>query len=127
MQISREELELVAREINDSIYGHDRERKRKILEAAKEQVDSAVKFALQKALSIHSVSPTARKAFVELLKEQKDAINLLLVGENTKQKAAEMLKPIFGYKGGEFIAAFQDAFKKLQAEIQLDMKKGNAS
>ena len=118
------ELEAKAREINEAIYGPDRSRKRKLMEAAKEQADLSAKFALQKALSVHGISDSSKKAFVELLKERRDAVNILFASsQSEKQKATEMLKPIFGYKGMEFIEGFQSAFRQLQSEIEFEKKR----
>ncbi len=122
MQIPLEEYEAKAKEINDSIFGSDRKKRLPALKAIKPQVDAAAKFALEKALMMKGISEAERRAFVSLLREQKDAINLLMVGGQNKRKAAEMLAPIFGYKGKDFIETFQGIFKKLQAEIQLDTR-----
>lgn len=126
MNVLQEELESKAREINNLVFGRDRKRRRQALEYVKEQADAGAKFALEKALMISGISPTARDAFVGLLREEKDAINILFVSQGLKPKSVELLKPIFGYKSGEFLDAFQDAFKKLQVEIALDMKRQDA-
>ncbi|HLC93264.1 MAG TPA: hypothetical protein VJH23_06180 [archaeon] len=127
MQVSQEEYESKAKEINDSIFGADRKKKLKLMEKAKFQVDASAKFALEKALQMKGISQTERNAFISLLKEQKDAINILFVSGEQKEKSVDMLKPIFGYKGSDFIDTFQDVFKKLQVEVQLDMKRSGAS
>ena len=126
MKATQQECEAKAAEINDDIFGSDRKRKLKLMETVKMQVDASAKFALEKALSMNGISAAERTAFVELLREQKDAINLLLVDASLRQKSAEMLKPIFGYKSAEFIGAFQDAFRKIQSEVKLDMQRGRS-
>lgn len=127
MQLSVQELEAKARQINDEVFGPDHKRKRNMGDAVKEQVNACAKFALEKALSMNGISGAERSAFLAVLKEQKDAINLLLVSDGQKEKAAAMLKPIFGYKSGEFIDAFQSAFRQLHNEVQFDMKRKNAA
>ena len=122
MQIAREEFEAKAKEINDSILGEGRRAKPALMKLVKAQVDASAKFALGKALMMNGISEAERQAFIGLLKEQKDAINLLMVDGSQKAKSAEMLSPIFGYKAKDFIGTFQDIFRKLQAEIQLDMR-----
>ncbi len=126
MTVSQEELEAKAREINDAVLGPDRKESVKLLDAVKKRADLGAKFALEKALNSRGISEAGKKAFVELLREQKDAINILLVSAGQKQKAIEMLKPIFGYKSKEFLENFQDIFKKLQVEISLDLQKQEA-
>ncbi len=122
MDISREELEKRAKEINDSVFGPDRKQKRKLMDALKEQVNASAKFALGKALSIPGVSPTARAAFLAVLKEQKDAVNILMLPREKQEKAVDMLKPIFGQKSAAFVQAFREAFTQIQSEIQHDRK-----
>ena len=122
MKIPQEEYEKAAKEINDAIFGADRKKKLKFMDSVKLQINAGVKFALEKALSSKAISQTGRNAFVELLREQKDAINILMVDPSMKQKSAEMLKPIFGHKALEFIDNFQDIFGKVQSEVQLDLK-----
>ncbi|HLC79150.1 MAG TPA: hypothetical protein VJG83_01850 [archaeon] len=123
MQISSEELVQKARQINDSIYGTERKNKVEIADVIKIHVTEGAKFALEKALGAKGVSLAERSAFVAVLKEQKDAVNILLVGNDQKQKAIDMLKPIFGYKSEEFIDNFQTVFKKIEQEIESDRKK----
>ena len=123
MQISSEELVQKARQINDSIYGTESKNKVEIADVIKIHVTEGAKFALEKALGAKGVSLAERSAFVAVLKEQKDAVNILLVGNDQKQKAIDMLKPIFGYKSEEFIDNFQTVFKKIEQEIESDRKK----
>ena len=122
MKIDQNEFLAKAKEINDSIFGPKRDKKVKLLDAAKIQANESAKFALEKAFSAPWLSAAMRNAFLEVLREQKDAINVLLVSGDQKQKSIEIIKPIFGQKSGDFIDNFQKAFKAMEAELQADMK-----
>lgn len=126
-EVSREELALKAKEINDKLFGRTRKKKSSFQKALNEQVNASTKFALEKSLKLVEVPKSSKKAFVELLKEQNDAINLLFVGEKEEAKVVEMLKPLFGEKSRDFIRSFRDVFNKLQSEIELDKQKFQAS
>src|SRR3989344_2634965 len=117
VSVSREELEARASEIGRKVSARRAAGKSGFLELVKEEVDESAKFALEKALSMKGISPAQRKAFVELLREEKDIVNLLLVGDKSKAKAAEMLKPLLGFKAGEFIESFQKVFIEIQREL----------
>ena len=123
VSVSREDLEKKAREINNMIFGVDRSKKVKLAEAFNIQADLGTKFALENAFLLRGISDQGKKGFVEILKEQKDAVNLLFAKNEHKEKAISMLKPLFGYKSKEFIETFQDIFERLQKEIEADRDK----
>lgn len=127
MGIASEELEARAREINDTVFGKDRKLKKNPIYFVKEQSDLCAKFALEKALSMHGISDASKIAFIGLLKEQPDAINLLFADSANKEKAIVMLKPIFGQNAGPFIDAFQTDFGKILKAAQEEMKRLGAA
>jgi len=116
-----------AREISKKVFGRTGKKKRAFKDALKEQVDLSAKFALEKALETDGLSMESKRAFVELLKEEKGAISLLMVSKEEEPKAVEMLRPLFGEKSGEFISNFRGAFNRLQEEIALAREKFSAS
>ncbi len=120
MPLSATELSSKAKEINDRIFGPTREAKPDPLSALKVQLDESAKFAMQKALSEHWVSPSERDSFLAVLKERPDAVNLFIVGDDLMHKSIEMLMPIFGYKSARLLGAFRESFNALQEALKQD-------
>jgi len=127
MIVTNEELERKAKELNDKYFGRTRKKKIQIEPTIKAQINDCVKFALEKALKTPGLQDSSKKAFVELLEEQKDAINLLLVPEEKEQKSIEMLKPLFEDQTKEFLHTFREIFSRLQNELNEEKKNFNAS
>ena len=127
MIVTNEELEKKAKEINDKYFGRTRKKKVQMNVVIKAQINDCVKFALEKALQTQGLQESSKKAFVELLEEQKDAINLLLVSKEKEQKSIEMLKPLFEDKTTEFLQNFREVFSRLQNELNEEKKNFNAS
>jgi len=124
VSVSRKELEEKASEIGRKVSARRASGAAKPLEIIKEEVDESAKFALEKALSMKGISETQRSAFIELLKEEKGLVNILLVSDKSKAKAAEMLKPLLGFKAEEFIDSFQKVFIEIQRELHGRKKQG---
>ena len=120
MEASASELSGMAREINNRIFGQGRTLRPDALIALKMQLDESAKFALQKTLSSQWISPSERESFLEVLKEQPDAVNLFIVGDAERHRSIEMIKPIFGYKSAKVLDLFRDSFNALQEAIEKD-------
>ena len=113
----------IAREINDAVFGKARKIRKNPVQAVKEQSDLCAKHALAKALSLQGISGSGKKAFVELLKEQPDAVNILFASAANMQKAAELLKPMFGKNAAAFIGEFQTEFNEIM-QAAMEENKG---
>jgi len=122
MIVTNEELEKKAKELNDKYFGRTRKKKVQIEPTIKAQINDCIKFALEKALKTSGLQESSKKAFVELLKEQKDAINLLLVPEEQEQKSIELLKPLFEDNTKEFLHNFREVFSRIQNELNEEKK-----
>ncbi|MEK6958327.1 MAG: hypothetical protein AABW99_05105 [archaeon] len=122
VSVSAADLRKKAREINDSIFGGDRKGKVALNLAIKKSVEASALFALEKTLSKTRVSEGAKSSFVDIIRGQPDAINLLFASEQNKAQAIEMLKPLFGYKTKQLLGDFQKIFLDLQREIQEEKK-----
>jgi hypothetical protein len=92
-----------------------------------EITNESMRYALQNVLSKQWVSATQKKALLEILKEQKDAINLLFFTGENKGKAIQILKPLFGNNSKKFIDEFQKSFDKMQRELLSSLEKPTAS
>jgi len=125
--ISSEELSSKAKEINAKIFGRTGKKKRKFKEVLKEQVDEAARFALEKALLINGIPPESKKAFLEILLEQHDAIIILFADGKQESQAIEMLEPLFKEKTKKFLQTFKNTFNQLQNEINSQKEKYSAS
>ncbi|MCR4368544.1 MAG: hypothetical protein NUV67_01410 [archaeon] len=128
--MAEEGIELIrrkAKQINDQIYGRTRKKKTPLDKALKMQVNESARFALGEALKKTELPRDGKKGFVELLREQPDAINLLLVKEGAEKKSIEMLSPLLGEKTSEFIHNFRVSFNALQKEIAFDRQNFSAS
>jgi len=122
MIVTNEELEKKAKELNNKYFGRTRKKKVQIEPTIKAQINDCIKFALEKALKTKGLQESSKKAFVELLEEQKDAINLLLVPEGQEQKSIELLKPLFEDKTKEFLHNFREVFSRIQNELNEEKK-----
>ncbi|PIN85548.1 MAG: hypothetical protein COV47_01585 [Candidatus Diapherotrites archaeon CG11_big_fil_rev_8_21_14_0_20_37_9] len=121
------ELSKKAKEINDNVFGRTRKKKRIMADSVKESINECAKFALEKTLKLPEIRVESRVAFIELLRDQPDMINILLVSDKMKPKAIEMLKPLFGEKSDFFIAEFLDSFSKIHAEVNSERQNFHAS
>ena len=127
MIVSREEIKKKASGINELVFGRTRRKKVKLADALKLQVEESIRYSIEKALQTDGISPESKKAFVELLKEEKGMVNVLLAGAKEKEKAVRMLEPLFGEKSGEFMNNFQEIFNALQEEMVIEKKRYTAS
>ncbi|VVC00648.1 Uncharacterised protein [uncultured archaeon] len=126
MGISKHELAAKAKEINDLIFGVDRKMPRKAMDALKQQADESARYALQKAFSMKGVPESEKRAFIEVLKEKPDAINILMVAKEDQQKSVEMIRPIFGARSSIIIGTFRHAYEQLQEAIREDRERYKA-
>ncbi len=127
VKVSREELIEKAKAINTKIFGRTMKKKVKLGKALQMQVQESIKFALDKAFQVEGIPKSAKKGFLELLKEQKGAINILLINDDYKGMAIQMLQPMFGEKSEEFVETFLETFRGLQNEINLGKKSFSAA
>jgi len=125
--VSREELTQKAREINGKIFGRTRKKKVKFEDALKIQVNESAKFALKKALSIDGIASEAKKSFIEIIKADKESINVFMVKDDDLGQAIGMIKPLFGDNSKSIVETFREVFSQLQEEISLDKEKFSAS
>lgn len=116
-----------AKEINDRVFGADRKSSVQIEEGLKQQVNENMRYSLNLALHEQWVSEPQRRAFVDVLKEQKDAIDILFTPKKDKTRAIQIIKPLFGAKSGKFLETFQSHFDRMQKELVKDLENKNRS
>jgi hypothetical protein len=119
------DFEKKAKEIKSKIFSNVENLD--IEKSIKEITNESMRYALQHVLSKQWVSATQKKAFLEILKEQKDAINLLFFTGENKGKAIQILKPLFGNNSKKFINEFQNTFDKMQRELLSYLEKPTAN
>lgn len=95
--------------------------------AIREFTNESMRYALNMCLGKTWVSTSQKNALLAVFKEQKDAINMLFFTGKDKDKAIQMLKPLFGNNSKKFIDEFQKNFDKMQRELLAGLDGKSAS